>query len=129
MRGRGRFLEYLSKLVELPDFGRETAGPDALFNAKYDHKEGATCEKCNQGYLIEREGRRQEMMVHDGTIASGNQVMRSAAERDRVSAELGGVLCFEMEAAGLMNGSFSLTTCLRYIGISCQSSISKLQQR
>ena len=42
-------------------------------------------------------------MVHYGTIASGNQVMRSAAERDRVSAELGGVLCFEMEAAGLMN--------------------------
>jgi len=29
--------------------------------------------------------------------------MRDAAERDRVSAELGGVLCFEMEAAGLMN--------------------------
>ena len=29
--------------------------------------------------------------------------MRNAAERDRVSAELGGVLCFEMEAAGLMN--------------------------
>ena len=41
--------------------------------------------------------------MHYGTIASGNQVMRSAAERDRVSAELGGVLCFEMEAAGLMN--------------------------
>ncbi len=29
--------------------------------------------------------------------------MRDAAERDRVSSELGGVLCFEMEAAGLMN--------------------------
>ena len=29
--------------------------------------------------------------------------MRNAAERDKVSAELGGVLCFEMEAAGLMN--------------------------
>jgi nucleoside phosphorylase len=46
--------------------------------------------------------------VHYGTIASGNQVMRSAAERDRVSAELGGVLCFEMEAAGLMNSFPSL---------------------
>jgi nucleoside phosphorylase len=103
MRGRGSLLEHLSKLVELPDFGREIAGPDALFDAKYDHKEGATCEKCNQDYLIEREGRRQEVMVHYGTIASGNQVMRSAAERDRVSAELGVVLCFEMEAAGLMN--------------------------
>jgi nucleoside phosphorylase len=41
--------------------------------------------------------------VHYGTIASGNQVMKSAAERDKVSTELGGVLCFEMEAAGLMN--------------------------
>jgi hypothetical protein len=29
--------------------------------------------------------------------------MRDGVERDRVSAELGGVLCFEMEAAGLMN--------------------------
>jgi nucleoside phosphorylase len=29
--------------------------------------------------------------------------MRSATQRDAVSADLGGVLCFEMEAAGLMN--------------------------
>jgi hypothetical protein len=33
--------------------------------------------------------------VHYVTIASGNQVMRSAAERDRVSTELSGVFCFE----------------------------------
>ena len=32
-----------------------------------------------------------------------NKVMKSASERDRASAQLGGVLCFEMEAAGLMN--------------------------
>ena len=37
------------------------------------------------------------------SIASGNQVIKDAAVRDRLSAELGGVLCFEMEAAGLMN--------------------------
>ena len=42
-------------------------------------------------------------MVHYGTIASGNQVIKNAVERDRASAQLGGVLCFEMEAAGLMN--------------------------
>jgi nucleoside phosphorylase len=42
-------------------------------------------------------------VVHYGTIASGNQVVKNAAKRDRVSAQLGGVLCFEMEAAGLMN--------------------------
>ncbi|EAT91541.2 hypothetical protein SNOG_00046 [Parastagonospora nodorum SN15] len=45
----------------------------------------------------------EEVVVYYGTIASGNQVMQSAADRDRLSAELGGVLCFEMEAAGLMN--------------------------
>ena len=54
------------------------------------------------------------MTIHYGTIASGNQVMKDAAERDRVSGELGGVLCFEMEAAGLMN-SFP---CLVIRGIS-----------
>ncbi|KAI9764071.1 MAG: hypothetical protein M1840_008875 [Geoglossum simile] len=42
-------------------------------------------------------------MVHYGTIASGNQVMRDGVVRDKVSLALGGVLCFEMEAAGLMN--------------------------
>jgi nucleoside phosphorylase len=29
--------------------------------------------------------------------------MKDAAERDKASSQLGGVLCFEMEAAGLMN--------------------------
>jgi nucleoside phosphorylase len=43
------------------------------------------------------------VLVHHGTIASGNQVIKDAAVRDKLSAELGGVLCFEMEAAGLMN--------------------------
>jgi nucleoside phosphorylase len=104
MRGRGRLIEYLSKLDSLPDFAREAAGPDVLFNTTYDHKKGAaTCKECDLSYVVDREPRRQELVVHYGTIASGNQVMRSAAERDRVSAELGGVLCFEMEAAGLMN--------------------------
>ena len=38
-----------------------------------------------------------------GTIASGNQVIKDGLTRDRLSSELGGVLRFEMEAAGLMN--------------------------
>ncbi|KAG9196777.1 hypothetical protein G6514_004687, partial [Epicoccum nigrum] len=103
MRGRGKLLEYLSKLASLPDFGREAAGPDILFEAEYSHEGGTTCRACSQDHSIARESRRQEVVVHYGTIASGNQIMKTAAERDRFSAELGGVLCFEMEAAGLMN--------------------------
>jgi nucleoside phosphorylase len=40
--------------------------------------------------------------IHYGLIASANQLMKDASVRDRLAAEKG-VLCFEMEAAGLMN--------------------------
>ena len=52
--------------------------------------------------------------IHYGTIASGNQVIKDAKTRDKISSLFGGVLCFEMEAAGLMN-SFP---CLVIRGIS-----------
>jgi nucleoside phosphorylase len=43
-------------------------------------------------------------MVHYGLIASGNQVIKDAATRDHLRKDLSGdVLCFEMEAAGLMD--------------------------
>ncbi|OCK76289.1 TPR-like protein [Lepidopterella palustris CBS 459.81] len=54
--------------------------------------------------LVERSPRAsKEIIVHYGTIASGNQVIKDGVTRDKLSSELGGVLCFEMEAAGLMN--------------------------
>lgn len=41
--------------------------------------------------------------VRYGLILSGNKVMKRAKTRDEVNASLGGnALCFEMEAAGLM---------------------------
>jgi nucleoside phosphorylase len=40
--------------------------------------------------------------IHYGLIASANQLMKDALVRDRLAAEKD-VLCFEMEAAGLMN--------------------------
>jgi len=105
VRGRSKLLEHVAKLEGIAEFQRSKAGPDVLFEATYDHEAGQTCNRCNPGRQYARQTRDngEEVVVHYGTIASGNQVMRSAAERDRVSAELGGVLCFEMEAAGLMN--------------------------
>jgi nucleoside phosphorylase len=97
------FLKYVSQLNKLEKFARETAGPDLLYDTNYHHVSGDSCQMCDRTRLVERKPRDQEIMVHYGAIASGNQVMRDAIERDRVSSELGGVLCFEMEAAGLMN--------------------------
>lgn len=106
LRGKSRLLEHVSRLEGFDDFKRSNAEPDILFKATYDHKGvEQTCDGCCPNRQEVRPPRdiRKAILVHYGTIASGNQVMRNAAERDRVSAELGGVLCFEMEAAGLMN--------------------------
>jgi nucleoside phosphorylase len=103
LRRRISLSNHLSKLSMLPEFIRDNAGSDILFEAAYTHVGGAECEQCSKEKVVYRQPRDQEVMVHYGTIASGNQVMRDATIRDRVSSELGGVLCFEMEAAGLMN--------------------------
>jgi hypothetical protein len=112
IRGRSKITEHLSSGQHLPDFARYDAGPDILFEASYDHVgeysdrqvEEYSCHACSADKVIHRLPRKNnETVVHYGTIASGNQVMRSGIERDTVSKDFGGVLCFEMEAAGLMN--------------------------
>ena len=77
---------------------------DKLFEADYDHPVGkASCIECDIGRLVrrpDREGRRP--VVHYGLVASGNQVVRDGRTRERLRREMN-VLCFEMEAAGLMD--------------------------
>jgi nucleoside phosphorylase len=104
LRDRSRLSQHVSKLERISKFRRENAGPDVLFEASYDHVGGETCNLCDTNRQKERQRRDGgAVAVHYGTIASGNQVMRDGKARDEVSSELGGVLCFEMEAAGLMN--------------------------
>ena len=95
---------HLSSLAHLPEFERRNAGPDTLFQSSYSHIEGPTCDRCRKDMVVARTPREsEEGVIHYGTIASGNQVIKDGFTRDKLSAELGGVLCFEMEAAGLMN--------------------------
>jgi nucleoside phosphorylase len=42
-------------------------------------------------------------MIYYDTIASGNQVIRDGAIRDRISLRLEDILYFEIKAAGLIN--------------------------
>jgi nucleoside phosphorylase len=84
-------------------FTYQGAEHDQLYEAEYDHVGGVTCEQCDKRRLVKRPPREtSDVVIHYGTIASGNQVMRHGATRDRLAREFG-VLCFEMEAAGLMN--------------------------
>jgi nucleoside phosphorylase len=81
---------------------------DTLFSADYSHPTGTLdCTTCDPDQVIIRPDRNTKnttVKIHYGTIASGNQVIKDAQTRDRIVRDLGGqVLCFEMEAAGLMN--------------------------
>lgn len=75
---------------------------DRLFESGYEHRSGNECEDCD-GPVIPRNARRPRgPHVHYGLIASGNQVVKDARLRDSL-AVVHNVLCFEMEAAGVMN--------------------------
>ncbi|OHF04435.1 hypothetical protein CORC01_00287 [Colletotrichum orchidophilum] len=75
---------------------------DRLFEASYEHS-GETCDSCDRSKLVSRDPRPTDTpSIHYGIIASGNQVMKHAKTRDRLAKDLG-LLCFEMEAAGLMD--------------------------
>lgn len=77
---------------------------DLLYKLEYDHpKEYQTCSHCNASKLVHRKPRPTESaVIHYGLIASGDQVMKDGRTRDRLRRELD-VLCFEMEASGLMD--------------------------
>jgi nucleoside phosphorylase len=107
-----RLEEYINSILDKNvrlrrDFGRPEAITDRLFKARVVHKSGgcaAFCANDSSNLVTRRERTEHEdnPAIHYGLIASANSVMRDALTRDRLAADKD-VLCFEMEAAGLMN--------------------------
>ncbi|PKX89105.1 purine and uridine phosphorylase [Aspergillus novofumigatus IBT 16806] len=96
--------DMAKKHPEMQEFTHRGQEEDRLFSADYDHPASAlTCEACDPGKCILRKPRNIDTpVVHYGLIASGNQVMKHGLTRDRLAKEFG-IICFEMEAAGLMD--------------------------
>ncbi|KAK7908713.1 hypothetical protein PG985_016016 [Apiospora marii] len=78
--------------------------PDRLFQASYPHPPDATtCDDCDDNKLQPRPRRlTDDFLIHYGVIASGDSVNKDANKRDTVSRKLQ-AMCFEMEAAGIMD--------------------------
>lgn len=91
--------------------------PDRLFQASYDHEStSSTCDCCDPSKLVSRRVRftsTNQPEIFYGAIASGNQVMKHGTSRDQYARNLNGIICFEMEVAGLMD----LLPCLPIRGI------------
>ncbi|KAF9765448.1 hypothetical protein IL306_002263 [Fusarium sp. DS 682] len=117
-----RIQEYLDEMKEkwpklVPKYLRSDSIKDFLFKANYGHVAESTdggaipgrgdeeegeesCRFCDKTQIVRRKPR--DMRVHYGLIASGNQVIKDATFRDRLTKYLGGhVLCVEMEASGM----------------------------
>ncbi|KAL4995248.1 violaceus kinesin [Aspergillus recurvatus] len=77
---------------------------DQLFQPTYNHvQDRPDCAACDPSQLVDRPKRiAEEPHIHYGLVASGNQVIKDARARDLITQELD-ILCFEMEAAGLMD--------------------------
>ncbi|KAH6997888.1 hypothetical protein BKA56DRAFT_607474 [Ilyonectria sp. MPI-CAGE-AT-0026] len=99
-----RISEHLLLMEDMPDCQRPAE--DRLYCTDYEHNGGVTCANCTSDGLEKRSHRvtQRAINVHYGIIASANSVMKNAKERDQYAQdpELN-ILCFEMEAAGLMN--------------------------
>jgi nucleoside phosphorylase len=84
-------------------YRHQGADHDQLFKATYDHEGDETCDECDHKFIVQRPARKDSTpKIHYGNIASGNEVMKHGTTRDEI-AKREGVICFEMEAAGLMD--------------------------
>jgi nucleoside phosphorylase len=97
--------EMIKRRPNLAKSGYGSPGPanDSLHCSRCERPRGTDlCARCQDG-MIRREPRDdQHPVVHYGVIASGNELIKNAAQRDQLG-ETFGAKCVEMEAAGLMN--------------------------
>ncbi|EXL39659.1 hypothetical protein FOCG_17746 [Fusarium oxysporum f. sp. radicis-lycopersici 26381] len=102
-----RALEQWSRLRQ--KYSRPPPDSDRLYRPDVVHPDssdecGDVCSD-DPACLVDRKERGEQEddpAIHYGLIASANQLMKDALARDKLAASMD-VLCFEMEAAGLMN--------------------------
>lgn len=77
---------------------------DKLYAPDYIHQDdNKACDSCDSEQQLPRTPRKStDPVIHYGTIASGNQVIKDAEQRDKLAKQYD-IVCFEMEAAGIVN--------------------------
>ncbi|KAM3504633.1 hypothetical protein MY10362_003451 [Beauveria mimosiformis] len=88
-----------------PGYCHQGFDNDRFFKASSSHVPGPDCRGCDAADELHRDPRdTTDPDIHYGIIASGNTLIKDAAARDRILTDVGeDCICFEMEAAGLMN--------------------------
>ncbi|KAM0541420.1 hypothetical protein ACHAPJ_013251 [Fusarium lateritium] len=98
------FRDLLQKFPHLHEtYDKPDTLTDRLYKSRCVHKDGQEdCSLCgNDPDNVVTRKPREGVKVHYGAIASANTLMKDALIRDKL-AESNKILCFEMEAAGLV---------------------------
>lgn len=101
-----------TKAFGLRKYKRPNPESDHLYRADYTHSQpGLSCDEClcDPAFRLDREvdepdnnnSDASRIIVHRGTIASGELVIKNGQLRDSLAAQHN-ILCFETEAAGAM---------------------------
>ncbi|KAH0371624.1 Pfs, NACHT and ankyrin domain protein, partial [Aureobasidium melanogenum] len=90
---------------KMPGYMYQGVDNDKLFEPTYLHMGGPKCAACEPAREIPRDARDStDPEIHYGIIASGNTLVKDAIQRDELARATGEkCICFEMEAAGIMN--------------------------
>ncbi|KAE8151441.1 nucleoside phosphorylase domain-containing protein [Aspergillus avenaceus] len=84
-------------------FAHPGVNTDILYRAEYNHVRGNDCRSCAEKMIEIRDPRETtEPVIHYGLIGSANQVVKDGMTRERLRKKHN-ILCFEMEAAGMMD--------------------------
>jgi nucleoside phosphorylase len=92
------------------EYGKPESSTDILFKSDAIHSDcrDGSCDltAADAKTLVQRRPRNEDdgdmLQIHYGLIATGNSVVKDASFRDKLADEHG-VLCFEMEAGGLVD--------------------------
>ncbi|KAK6504341.1 hypothetical protein TWF506_002544 [Arthrobotrys conoides] len=104
--GRTEFAEH----VKRSRYSHPGLEKDNLFESTYIHTAGGSaCSTCDPYRLIDRPKRNtKDLVFHQGTILSGNSVIKRSDTRDQLSRRFHDALCVETEAFGVMEDKIYL---------------------
>ncbi|KAH0551748.1 hypothetical protein GP486_007034 [Trichoglossum hirsutum] len=109
MMNRSPLKRILKNITKQPGYVQPNSG-DILFDETFHHvNKGNDCSGCEASSekkvvpRAERDRKPGQPVVHRGLILSGSGVVKNPEDRDRLRQGHDDAVCFEMEAAGIMD--------------------------
>lgn len=108
MMDKSPLKKILRDITKHPRYARPRNG-DVLFHDSFHHVKGDDCSECEVAKdrkIVPRTARDEnpgQPVVHRGLILSGSGVVKNPEDRNRLRRDYDEAICFEMEAAGIMD--------------------------